>query len=253
MTILNIEKLQDVRELSPSKFDHSGKEMMILIHSEMCGHCVEMMPEWDSFEQEVKDDVEFIRKGNTCCIIKIETSQLPELKNTNPSFYNNKVVKMLEAQQYGVPSIATFEPQSDSPKMFQEERTSDKFKQILTKGKSKLGKDQSKKSEKDNKMETKKKAEVEAKKKAEVEAKKKAEVEAKKKAEVEAKKKAEVEAKKKAEVEAKKKAEVEAKKKAEVEAKKKAKELKKELKQLEKTGDKLEKRIEKIRSELTRL
>lgn len=218
MTIVHIEKNNDALALSPSAFDHKNNTMMVLIHSEMCGHCVDMMSAWDSFEKELKDDIEFIKKGNMCCIVKIETSQLPEVKNVNPSFYDEKLDKMLKEQHYGVPSIATFTPQSNSPNMFKEERNATNFKKMLVSTTKKTRKNTS-----ENKVKRVKKS----------------------------KKAQETEAKK-AQLEKEKEIEKENKKKKK-ELTKKMKSNEKELKQLENQSDKLEKQIDKIKIELSKM
>ena len=75
MEIVNIKELRE-------RMDDSRKpDAVILVFSNICGHCTSMMPEWERLEKQVKRDAN-LKTDPRCYLSKVEshnTSMIPEI------------------------------------------------------------------------------------------------------------------------------------------------------------------------------
>lgn len=96
-----------------------NKNTLFLIHSENCGHCIAMMPEWNSLES--KNDTSF----NVC---KIESS---ELRTENINALKQKIKNMTDDASVidtiravqGFPSIFVYDCNKKKMNQYQGSRT----------------------------------------------------------------------------------------------------------------------------------
>ena len=111
---------------------------LILIFSKQCGHCHVMMPEWERLEQSLKDNkYSFEKEGNKCCIVKVDADIIPMIKETD-TVLHNKLLKILNHSNGGVPSIALDSNVSNEMIPYFGERTSPSMLDFVIKNSSKL-------------------------------------------------------------------------------------------------------------------
>lgn len=113
---IKLNKIKDLSDTNLKKFEDSIKNnnTFVLIHSEYCGHCVNMRSEFEKFKKNTKANV-----------FEIEGGVLDNLKEKNPRLYNRVTKKDLY-----FPYISSFS--KNKKKEYKGERSAHKFEEFIS-------------------------------------------------------------------------------------------------------------------------